>query len=210
MGHRRLDAEDFTCHRMLEREGNRVKRETMQRIPAAKQPVVLALSVLDVADKWTRDMLHMSTNLVQSPGFWPELDERIATVRRQSVKHRDSAYARTAFSARDCMIHATFLRRHTAHECDVSFLHVALGEFGIDLASRLGVESKKNNAARTSVEAMQRVDIRTDFIADAHHEHIAIASPAAMHEQTRRFVCSHEHIVAVQDQPRPQTAKRGL
>jgi len=108
------------------------------------------------------------------------------------------------------MVHVTFIRGHTAHECDVSFSHAPLGELRVDLASVIGVESKKNNAARTSVEAMQRINVRTDFITNAHHEHVSIASPAAMHEQPRRFVRGHEHIVAVQDQAWTRTAKREL
>src|SRR6185369_5075206 len=85
-------------------EAGAMQREPAKRVLRAKDPVVLALAVANIADERAADVLQVAADLVQPAGVEPGLDQRVAAKRLAPPDLGPGGDALLAGGARDRMV----------------------------------------------------------------------------------------------------------
>lgn len=182
---------------MRDPQKSAVQRESMQSEPIAKQSIVLAFAVANIADQRTRDVLEVPPHLMQAAGVRTRCDDGIAPQKLRAPDFGDRVDARFARLRWNRVIDHGVLGRMTARDRDVHLDRSGRSPRVRKHASRIAVERKQCCARSAAIEAMNRINVRTNGIANALQQRIAAAIPTAMSGNPRRFVHDHAATIAM-------------
>ena len=174
--------------------------EALQAVLAAPAPIVLTLAVLHIADERAREVLQVPPNLVEPPGVWARLDERVASDGFAQPDLRDGVDALGAGFARNGVVDEHVGRRVAAGDREVAFVYTKRVAPRQRKPSRgFRVERKQDDAGRAAVEAVHGEDVLPDQVTDGLEQWLVVVRPAAVDHRAGRLVDGHEPVVAEED-----------
>ena len=102
------------------------------------------------------------------------------------------------------VVDAAGLGRMAAHDGEVGLVHPLRFELRAEPAPDLAVEGEEQHAGRAAVEAMHRMHVLPDLVAQQLHGEASFVAveQRAVHEQARRFVDGDQILVAIDDRER--------
>src|SRR5450631_1193143 len=193
----RFDVDRRGRHGMGKANAEGVQKHAVQIELLAEEAIVHALAVTDITDDGTADVLEVSTNLVQAAGRWPRLDQAIASEDFQAGKGGLcwNAGLVAIFARRKRMIDDAIFRGDRTNERQVRFFDRRRGKELAKRARHVGRKREHQDAARATVEAVHRKDVRPDGIAHAGHGDVSLGRPAAVNRQAGRLIRNDQVIV---------------
>lgn len=154
-----------------------VEKQPVDSKELAKEAVMAALTVINVADKGMPDMRHMPANLVHAPGLGLDFGERVA--RRRIAAHRvgelDMREAPKmgeglgrVFSGlfNEGSVDAPSLGEDAARDSEVCLFYAPLGKGVGEGPGRAGIEGKNEDTRGAPIEAMDRIDPAAELVAE--------------------------------------------
>src|SRR6185503_8736517 len=174
-----------------------VEGEAVEAVVGAKDAVVLALAVANVADQGAADVLEVAADLMEAAGVELGLDEGVAAEGLAAPDlgaRRDALLAR---GARDGVIDHEVIGRMAARDGEVALVGVGPGRR--ESAGGAGVEREEDQARGAAIEPVDGVDVAADGVAHALEEGVVAVVPAAMRRDPRRLVDDHAPRIAVDD-----------
>jgi hypothetical protein len=188
-----------------------------------EESVVYPFAPGGVADNGVRDVFEMAPQLVLAAGFGREFEQGISRMRvtidgrgnldgRQSAKAGERRPGRRAIRRRQLasvvveaaaqgMVDPPAFRRPAAHDGEVALDDFVALELAADDARALGVEREQQYAGGALVEAVHRMDMAANLVAQELHgeARFVAVEVAAMDQQAGGLVYGDEVIVAVED-----------